>query len=672
MNKRPQQQAKSLLPAPQEVTNNHLTWDRKQNEADPQQNKKGPHRALLIDELLRGILVFVAVPEFPVVNSKYAKYAKRTFTGENASWRSARLVCKRWNNILSPLIFRQWHFNNSWTTRLTTQPSRAKQLWCRLFPHDGHQWAEDAALYSQRYTQWKALVNFLCEYCSTPQQAPLAIRELCLTGKIDIATHLTPMLEIQALGRALTLLELRSEDIRLSLSIQDIFQARNEGHVSLPHLKHLILQKVTLLSVPEFWDPGYKYSLTSLYLNECRVTRTTVFAIVNALASPRLERLHLTDLREHQESQIGWVVPVVMAADDAMRLAGMYPDLILFEIQLPENHSATSTALAIRDMLPKVESFIFEQWTESVSYNRHYPRAQATPVHFCLDRHMTRLDISGSDDRCLLNQSVLDQFLRSSEARHLRELIVSTAKYDVAPPFVEGQAVSYWACEDLQLLDMDLKCREKVCSLSALRQIYSFIVVNCPRVRKLRIMHPLLRTELMSGLCLTSRLTELENLTLCSGFFSHWGAPGDKDLYNRKKYDAPRWVVAQPTMMDKIRKVSSLQMCRKVALTDSESWSWMWSSRGQQMLWPTVAESSPTATAKANHGQDGGLTKKSIRQQKQSSTLAIEEGSCWTKLQTIRVECRSEKFEIAQALGNRLQALLPGVRVDMIVKIKRF
>ncbi|KAG0270448.1 hypothetical protein DFQ27_006660 [Actinomortierella ambigua] len=601
---------------------------------------------LLIEELLVTILTFVAAPEFPVVVSTHSNPNEGTDTTAARNLR-LRLCC----NVAGIVESRE----------------------------------EDEAEGSVAncVARWNALVDCLHQLCFTQQ--PLTIRELCIRGRMRFVAHVLPVLEISALGQVLTLLELRWQGAYAHMDVTDILQAREGGPVPLPHLRHLILQRAILASVPDPWDPGFQYDLASLYLNDCKTSRATVLAIVHALAGPSLQRLHLMDLQQPPGTQSWAAIPTVTVREDAARFAARFPGLTLFEMQLSKDDNALATALVITAKLVKTECVLLGQWADGAppQLTTFYP--PPSPVHYRLDRHLTRLEITATQGCVELKQTALDSFLKSSDAQSLQELVVTTVEYDVTPPIVYGHAMAYWTCKNLRLLDMAFTGNDPFYALELCRQMFGFIVTNCPRLRELRIRRRLLVMSGMGGLCLTSRLVHLERLTLCSAAFGYWDkyTPDDRDSHHQHQrtkgaYDDPRWVVGNPTPTDMWRGVSSLEMCRKVAMADSQYWSWMVSGRGKELLWPGKDLSLPllstttttTTTTDSPPMSKAEETLKTIMKKlkRPPQRIKANKGCCWTEMREIRIEGMSEEPKVTEAFGDRLRCLLPNVRVVLQVR----
>ncbi|KAF9974518.1 hypothetical protein BGZ73_002076 [Actinomortierella ambigua] len=662
----------------------------------------GPHRALLTEELLMAVLAYATAPEFPVVSTHSSTNDE---TASTISARKLKLVCRRWNRIVDSLMFRQWSFTTQFGPTLVEIPTNIQRLCCNVVGivrrregEHGEMEEDEAAAVARCVDRWEGLMDCLRQRCSAQQ--PLTLRELCIRGKMRLSAHVSPVLEIAALGRVLTLLELRWQGTYAYLNILAILQVRESHGVPLPHLRHFILQGAILVPVPEPWDPGFKYDLASLYLDDCKTSRTTVVAIVHALTGRSLQRLHLMDLQQPPGVQNWWEIPTVTALEDAENFLSMFPQLTLFEIQIAEKDNALETVLSVPSRLPKAERVVFGQWVNSEPQLEAGFYPPPSPVHYRMDRHLTRLEISGTKEHATLNQLSLDKYLKSKEAQTLQELVVTMIEYDPAPPISYGRTMEYWACEGLRVLDMAFQGREQVPldTLILSRQLFGFIVVNCPRLCELRITRRALAMGSMGGLCLTSRLASLERLTLCSTAFVHWVDCGETESHNSRHsdhrhrrrlphlqegsvaYGDPRWVISDPTYVDIKHGISSLKLCRKVATTDNKFWSWMLRRRGKELLWPGKDFSSlssppssplPLSSLTDNHvvSKVEKLKTAMIRAMKKPlQQVKANKGCCWIGMRAIRIEGMAEDPGVPEAFGDRLRDLLQGVGVEVDVR----
>ncbi|KAG0198902.1 hypothetical protein BGX28_007722 [Mortierella sp. GBA30] len=108
-----------------------------------------------------------------------------------------------------------------------------------------------------------------------------------------------------------------------------------------------------------------------------------------------------------------------------------------------------------------------------------------------------------------------------TEYMDLNRILVGSRDSHPDTPRSDGR---FWACRSLETLQLEIRARYEADTLHHSRVIFGYISKCCPRLVELQIRRPYLSFWLASGMCLLSRLHNLERLKLCCRSYTRFDA----------------------------------------------------------------------------------------------------------------------------------------------------
>ncbi|KAF9977270.1 hypothetical protein BGZ73_006531 [Actinomortierella ambigua] len=403
---------------------------------------------------------------------------------------------------------------------------------------------------------------------------------------------------------------------------------------------HFMLRQVSLVPLPEDWTLPQPPLLKSFCLNHARMDGTTLDALIRSFCYEGLERLVLLSLVEPGSATIGTHDRHLAVTDDrTLMIASLAPRLKTIMINQPTGEAALSNLVGcVRDTFRHAKELATSHLTSV-----HDP----VPAIFKVDKFLTRLEITLSTcwDRHEFPTPTFHEFLCSPQARHLRELHAPMVKYDAE--YLEPDRRTEWACRDLQLLALGFLPKERQDTLSAAysRNMFGFLVTTCPKLKSLELERALLVASRDSGLCFLSRLEALEELTLRTKYFYHWG---DFDLTSRPL--PPWWASPDPAIIQQLKHQDSLALCRAVSQRDANG-GHFGTPRGKAVLWKTTPCPDGSLSLAAGETVSTGSTSSSLI----SSPSKPSTGARWHNLHRIRIQLH-EPLEKRNDERNQLRA----------------
>ncbi|KAG0268535.1 hypothetical protein DFQ27_006451 [Actinomortierella ambigua] len=571
----------------------------------------------------------------------------------------ACLVSKTWNHVVTGL----WRSNVSTSSDSSSFPSLQG---CRRLAYN----------FAPTQEPQGPAINLLDELSSASNLPHVGgLRELLLAGAFTVESELTSLLALQNMTRNLTLLDLQFSshqtlDIQLFFSPMSSLSSSSSSSSSsmattflLPNLKHFMLRQVDLVPLPEEWVLPKPPRLKSFCLNHARMDGATLDALVRSFCYDGLERLVLLSLVEPGSTTIGTHDRHLVVTEARIStITLLAPRLKTVMVNQPTGEQAlTSLIDHFRATFPHADELATSHLTSV-----HDPVPAIFKVNSCL----TRLEITLSTcwDRHEFPTPTFHAFLCSHHARHLQELHAPMVKYDAE--YLEPSRRTEWTCRDLRLLALGFLPKERQDTLSATysRNMFGFLVTTCPRLRSLELERALLVASRDSGLCFLSRLECLEELTLRTKYFYHWGS---FDLTSRPL--PPWWASLDPTLVQQLKHQDSLALCRAVSRRDPNS-GHFGTLRGKGVLGKKVMTGPSNEEEEEEEEEEGDgknlpTTAATAPATRPTPPTRPSTGACWHKLRTIRIQLHEElekrNDERNQLRVRAIQKSIPHCRVKI-------
>ncbi|KAG0211778.1 hypothetical protein BGX31_001609, partial [Mortierella sp. GBA43] len=317
----------------------------------------------------------------------------------------------------------------------------------------------------------------------------------------------------------------------------------------------LAMVRVGQLIEPLEWPD--KLELRSLVLYRPMISQRVIEAILRVC--PELRVLKLISLVERAPS-----APATLNAHDTQAydldtfvtsIAQSCRHLDTFHLSLQSRKLSTETLNAILESLPFVRhwSFVVRDVYAPTMLPLFHDRV-------AVGGRLTSLELKGAGftdpDRSTSTLSkALHQFLCTTPT--LLHLIAPTVTYyteyldlnrilvgskDTHPdtPRTDGRI---WACRSIKTLHLEIRARYESDTLQHSRVIFGYLSKVCPQLEDLQLRRPYLSFWLAGGLCLLSRLHNMERIKLCCRAYTEFH---ESDVFEWMRKEGHPWGKVSP------------------------------------------------------------------------------------------------------------------------------
>jgi len=299
-----------------------------------------------------------------------------------------------------------------------------------------------------------------------------------------------------------------------------------------------------------------KLELRTLDLYRPMLSQRVIQAILRVC--PELRVLKLVSLTERAPASVGPALHDSAQYDlDAFvsHIARSCPRLDTFHLSLQSRKMSTQTLNTILESLPNVRHWSFVARDVCASsmlpllYNKVALGGRLTSLELKgagftdLDRSTSTLSKALHEFLCTtptLLHLIAPTVTYYTEYLDLNRILVGSKDSHPDTPRADGR---FWVCRSLKTLHLEIRARYESDTLQHSRVIFGYLSKVCPKLEDLQLRRPYLSFWLAGGLCLLSRLHNMERVKLCCRSYTEFQG---SDVFEWMRKEGNPWGRVSP------------------------------------------------------------------------------------------------------------------------------